>query len=206
MVLQSLGLAGNSLALPIQSPIRRRGGEAAVLVALALAFCGLTAPWEVALSVSGLAERAKFAPSLQSVLMLRSSSVDLDMRAVRRKFLALDQESFLDESEADIEERQKLRKQFEQMDDFQALFWTIDEEYRSSEQTPLHRLEWALHEQALVEAMSDGSIIRQPRTAERAKKRLREKTEEELAQMARQQAKTGRKRRGKRRFGGAIGK
>eukprot|EP00440_Ansanella_granifera_P027581 gb/GFBE01029962.1/.p1 GENE.gb/GFBE01029962.1/~~gb/GFBE01029962.1/.p1 ORF type:complete len:131 (+),score=34.54 gb/GFBE01029962.1/:1-393(+) len=125
--------------------------------------------------------------------------------AVQRKFIWLDQATFREESTEQVEKRQQLRQRFEEVDDFADLFEANDEDFEGSEQTAADRLRWALQEQALIYAMEDGTIFRQPRVRtgqEQIWTPLRnEKSPEELEREARRASRQGRKRRGKRRFG-----
>ena len=123
----------------------------------------------------------------------------VDVSAVRRKFIRLRQEDFQDETSEVKEERARRRQSFETVEEFLLLFQENDKDL---EKSPGDRALWAMHEQALLEAMEDGSIFRQPRVnGELSWKRLREQDLERLERLERQQAKEGRKRRGRRRFG-----
>ncbi|CAJ1327405.1 unnamed protein product [Effrenium voratum] len=143
----------------------------------------------------------------------------LDVSAVRRKFIRLRQEDFLEESEESWEQRQLARRNFEAASELAYLFGENDKEWvcfngrglgpcptfpdlEASERTPEDLSLWAMHEQALVDAMEDGSIFGLPRvTGDLAWKRLRAQDEEELERLARQDSKQGRKRRGRRKLG-----
>mmetsp|Transcript_10952 Transcript_10952/g.24018 ORF Transcript_10952/g.24018 Transcript_10952/m.24018 type:complete len:190 (+) Transcript_10952:1-570(+) len=122
----------------------------------------------------------------------------VDVSSVRRKFIRLHQEDFQDEAPKVTEERASRRQKFETVEEFCFLFAENDKDLEKSGDRTL----WAMHEQALVEAMEDGSIFWQPRiTGDLSWKRLREKEPETLERLERQEAKQGRKRRGKRRLG-----
>ncbi|CAJ1327404.1 unnamed protein product [Effrenium voratum] len=126
----------------------------------------------------------------------------LDVSAVRRKFIRLRQEDFLEESEESWEQRQLARRNFEAASELAYLFGENDKDLEASERTPEDLSLWAMHEQALVDAMEDGSIFGLPRvTGDLAWKRLRAQDEEELERLARQDSKQGRKRRGRRKLG-----
>eukprot|EP00434_Breviolum_minutum_P011090 symbB.v1.2.009785.t1/scaffold574.1/size185248/10 len=123
----------------------------------------------------------------------------VDVSAVRRKFIRLRQEGadedFQDETSEVKEERARRRQSFETVEEFLLLFQENDKDLEKS-------LGFDLFGQALLEAMEDGSIFRQPRVnGELSWKRLREQDLERLERLERQQAKEGRKRRGRRRFG-----
>eukprot|EP00438_Fugacium_kawagutii_P026608 Skav213734 [mRNA] locus=scaffold2563:354098:354613:+ [translate_table: standard] len=125
---------------------------------------------------------------------------EVDISAVRRKFIRLHPEDFQDEAPEVKEERTERRQNFETMEDFWILFQENDKDLEKSGDTAL----WAMHEQALVEAMEDGSIFAQPRiNGDLSWKRLRAQDPESLERLERQESKEGRKRRGKRRLGHA---
>ncbi|CAL1141463.1 unnamed protein product [Cladocopium goreaui] len=101
----------------------------------------------------------------------------VDVSSVRRKFIRLHQEDFQDEAPKVTEERASRRQKFETVEEFCFLFAENDKDLEKSGDRTL----WAMHEQALVEAMEDGSIFWQPRiTGDLSWKRLREKEPETL--------------------------
>lgn len=90
-----------------------------------------------------------------------------DLSAVQRKFVRLKLETFLDEPDEVGDERELLRNRFSEMEDLENLFEANDDEYQASAQTPEDLAHWAMHEQALIEAMEDASIFGLPRLQER---------------------------------------
>ena len=100
--------------------------------------------------------------------------------------------------------RRERRQSFEEVNGwFDFLFKENDKDWEQSEQTEEDRSLRAMHEEALVQAMEDGTIFWRPRiNGDLSFKRLRDEPDpEKIERWARQQAKEGRKRRGKRRYG-----
>ncbi|CAE7731136.1 pdx1 [Symbiodinium necroappetens] len=127
----------------------------------------------------------------------------IDVSAVRRKFIRLGMDGFLGESEEQRAARRERRHSFEEVGEFDFLFKENDKDWEQSDQTEEDRGLFAMHEEALVQAMEDGTIFWRPRiNGDLSFKRLRDEPDpEKIERWARQQAKEGRKRRGKRRYG-----
>ncbi|CAK0859762.1 unnamed protein product [Prorocentrum cordatum] len=138
----------------------RAGARAPVAVAwacaalAALAGVGCRAPWATA-AVAGL--RPVFAMSRYDILRSKSA-LEIDLGAVQRKFIRYDVDAFNQDAAA-IEERAQLRKRMEKLPEFGMLLRANDARLEQSSGGHEDRLSWAMHEQALLDAMEDGSIF-----------------------------------------------
>ncbi|CAJ1387575.1 unnamed protein product [Effrenium voratum] len=83
----------------------------------------------------------------------------LDVSAVRRKFIRLRQEDFLEESEESWEQRQLARRNFEAASELAYLFGENDKDLEASERTPEDLSLWAMHEQLCASSNSGIALL-----------------------------------------------